>query len=149
MTTSRTGLNTVGLTKDAGWEIGVSRTIDAPLTAVWAYLTSPEGITQWLGGGLRLPAEKGADYTTPDGTSGQVRSFRPGDRIRLTWQPAGWDHSSTVQIATRANGEKTMLRFHQEKLADAAERAHQRTHWTGVLQKIADELGTGGALNIG
>jgi uncharacterized protein YndB with AHSA1/START domain len=137
MTTS----GSIGLTQDAGWEIGVSRTIDAPLSVVWAYLTSTEGIARWLGGGLTLPAEKGAGYTTPDGTSGELRSFRPGDRIRLTWQPAGWDHSSTVQIATRASGRKTMVRFHQERLADASERERQRAHWTGVMQAVVDELG--------
>ena len=140
MTTSRTGTNTVGLTQDAGWEIGVSRTINAPLNAVWGYLTSPQGIDQWLGGGLTLPAEKGATYTTPDGTSGELRSFRPGDRIRLTWQPADWDHASTVQVAARASGEKTVLRFHQERLADASERERQRTHWTSVMQAIVNEL---------
>ncbi|MET0966219.1 MAG: SRPBCC domain-containing protein [Nakamurella sp.] len=140
MTRSPTGSDTVGLTRDAGWEIGVSKTIDAPLTAVWDYLTSPDGVAQWLGGGLTLPAEKGASYTTPDGTTGQLRSFRPGDRIRLTWQPADWDHASTVQVATRANGAKTMLRFHQEKLAGATEREQQRAHWAGVLQRVVDEL---------
>ena len=143
MTTPRRAGNTVGLTQDAGWEIGVSKTIDTPLSLVWNYLTSSDGIAQWLGGGLRLPAEKGARYTTPEGTSGELRSFRPGDRIRLTWQPADWDHSSTVQVATRAHGEKTMLRFHQEKLADAAEREQQRAHWAGVLQRVVDELGAG------
>jgi uncharacterized protein YndB with AHSA1/START domain len=145
MTKSQLGSDTVGLTRDAGWEIGVSKTIDAPVTAVWDYLTSAEGIDQWLGGGLVLPAQKGASYTTPDGTSGELRSFRPGDRMRLTWRPADWDHSSTVQVATRANGEKTMLRFHQEKLADAVEREQQRAHWAGVLQRVVDELGAGAA----
>ena len=142
MTTARTASTdpTVGLTRDAGWEIGVSRTIDAPLAAVWAFLTSDEGIAVWLGGGLTLPAEKGAGYTTADGTSGVLRSFHPGDRIRLTWQPSTWDHPSTLQVATRARGEKTMVRFHQERLADAAERERQRTHWTGVMQKVVEEL---------
>ncbi|MET0863134.1 MAG: SRPBCC domain-containing protein, partial [Nakamurella sp.] len=138
--TDRTGDPTVGLTQDAGWEIGVSRTIDAPLPAVWAYLTSQDGITRWLGGGLTLPAEKGAAYATPAGIRGEVRSFHPEDRIRLSWQPTDWDHASTVQVAVRARGEKTLLRFHQEKLADAAERERQRAHWSAVLQVVVDEL---------
>ncbi|MEP6561773.1 MAG: SRPBCC domain-containing protein [Nakamurella sp.] len=146
MTTARTGRGaghsdrTVGLTQDAGWEIGVSRTIDTPLEAVWAFLTGRDGIAVWLGGGLTLPAEKGTGYTTPDGTRGELRSFHPGDRIRLTWQPTTWDHPSTVQVATRARGEKTLLRFHQERLCDSAEREQQRQHWSAVLQTVVEEL---------
>ncbi|OXY99400.1 hypothetical protein [Streptomyces sp. 2R] len=39
-----------GLTQDAGWEIGVSRTIHRPPQAVWEFITGP------------LPTEKGAPY---------------------------------------------------------------------------------------
>ena len=41
----------VGLTKDAGWEIGVSRTVPHPLDEVWRLLTSDEGLALWLGEG--------------------------------------------------------------------------------------------------
>ncbi|MEU0158601.1 hypothetical protein ABZ154_07070 [Streptomyces sp. NPDC006261] len=38
-----------GLTQDAGWEIGVSRTIQQPPQAVWEFITGPEGVALWLG----------------------------------------------------------------------------------------------------
>lgn len=138
--TSRAGNPTAGLTKDAGWEIGVSRTIDLPVDVVWTYLTSAEGVARWLGDGAELPTEKGAGYATVDGTTGQLRSHRPGEKIRLTWQPADWDHDSTVQLAVLARGGRTMLRFHQERLADATEREQQRAHWAAVLNAVIDEL---------
>jgi uncharacterized protein YndB with AHSA1/START domain len=131
----------VGKTKDAGWEIGVSRTVPFGAEAVWRLLTSERGTDIWLGAGASLVDEKGAPYETGDGTTGEVRSFRPLDRIRLTWQPPGWDHESTVQVAIRGDASKTMIRFHQERLADAAERERQRTHWTGVMDQIVAELG--------
>jgi hypothetical protein len=45
----------VGLTKDAGWEIGVSRTLPVPLEAAWEFLTSPGGAALWLGAAAAPP----------------------------------------------------------------------------------------------
>lgn len=140
MTTTSTGSTPVGLTRDAGFEIGVSRTVDFPRQQVWDYLTSPDGIARWLGGGLELPAARGTGYRTPDGTTGEVRSYHSTGRIRLTWQPADWDHSSTMQVTATANGDKTVLRFHQEKLADSGERERQREHWQAVMEAVLADL---------
>ena len=126
----------IGKTKDAGWEIGVSRTIHAPIERVWSVLTAPEGLRLWLGEGAVLPAEKGMQFTADDGTTGELRSLRPLDRIRLTWRPPSWDHESTVQVAVSGDRRKTRLVFHQERLADAHERERQREHWRGVLQRL-------------
>jgi uncharacterized protein YndB with AHSA1/START domain len=127
-----------GLTKDAGWEIGVSRTIDAPVERVWQVLTSARGRAIWLGPGARLRPTKGAQYATKDGIRGEVRSFRPEDRLRITWQPADWAHDSTVQVAvaSRRDRDKTTLRFHQERLRSAAQRERQRAYWREVMERL-------------
>ncbi|WP_411080003.1 SRPBCC family protein [Streptomyces sp. cmx-18-6] len=125
-----------GLTQDAGWEIGVSRTIHRPPHAVWEFVTAPEGIALWLGVDGPLPTEKGAPYRTADGIEGEIRSYRPGDRIRLT-------HGlSTVQVAVTSGSseDRAVLRFHQERLASAGEREERRAHWKGVLDRVAAEL---------
>ena len=140
MTDRSTPLATVGLTRDAGFEIGVSRTIDLPIARVRAYLTSEQGVRRWLGEGLKLPASPGDLYATADGTTGEVRSFHPENRIRLTWQPAGWDHPTTLQVAVGDRSGRTLLRFHQERLADSAERSAQRAHWEGVMGDVLDDL---------
>jgi len=132
----------VGLTKDAGWEIGVSRTLDRPAAEVWDLLTSRRGTDLWLGPapGFSWPADKGARYELADGTTGEVRSFRPLDRLRLTWRPVDWDHDSIVQVALAAKGDRTRMTFHQERLADADERERQRAHWTSVLDAFEAAL---------
>ncbi|MFF8438421.1 SRPBCC family protein [Streptomyces bacillaris] len=126
----------VGLTRDAGWEIGVSRTLHQPPQAVWEFITGPEGVALWLGAEGPLPTEKGAPYRTADGTEGEIRSYRPGDRVRLTYGP------STVQVAvTPGSSEgRAVLRFHQERLASAEEREDRRTHWKAVMDRVAAEL---------
>jgi uncharacterized protein YndB with AHSA1/START domain len=130
----------VGLTKDAGWEIGVSRTLARPAAEVWDLLTSARGSALWLGPGLEWPAARGTAYELDDGTVGEVRSFRPLERLRLTWQPPDWDHGSTVQIAIVDNGDRTRVTFHQERLADAAERERQRAHWSAAMDRVEAAL---------
>ncbi|MER7748721.1 SRPBCC domain-containing protein [Streptomyces bacillaris] len=127
----------VGLTQDAGWEIGVSRTLRQPPQAVWEFITRPEGVALWLGAEGPLPTEKGAPYRTADGTEGEIRSYRPGGRVRLTYGP------STVQVAVTpgSSEDRAVLRFHQERLASAEEREERRTHWKAVMDRVAAELG--------
>jgi uncharacterized protein YndB with AHSA1/START domain len=133
-----------GLTRDAGWEIGVSRTVGVPVQQVWEFLTSREGSAVWLGAGVQRLDEPGGEYRTVTGTSGQIRSYRPLDRLRMTWQPPGWEHDSTVQVTVTSVGPgRTMVRFHQDRLADAAEREQQRTHWRGVLDALIAALEDG------
>lgn len=130
---------TIGQTKDAGWNIGVSKTLPHPVEQVWEFVTSRDGLRLWLGE-VELGTDKGDPYTTADGTVGEIRSFRPHDRVRLTWRPEGWTHDTTVQVAVRASGEKTMLRFHQEWLADADERERQRVHWQAAMARVEAAL---------
>jgi uncharacterized protein YndB with AHSA1/START domain len=131
----------IGQTKDAGFQIGVSQTIPFPVATVWEFLAGPVGQSVWLGPGAALTAEKGAPYRTESGISGEVRSFTDLDRIRLTWRPPGWDHETTVQVTVRpAAGDRTALRFHQERLSGPDERAAQRAYWQGVLKSVTDAL---------
>lgn len=130
----------VGKTKDAGWQIGVSVTVHRPAADVWDWLVSPDGLATWLGDGVQLEGVKGEPYTTADGTHGELRSFRPLDRIRLTWQPADWTHDTTVQIALDDKVDRTRIVFHQERLADADERALQREHWKSVSETVKGTL---------
>ncbi|MFE6872376.1 SRPBCC domain-containing protein [Kitasatospora sp. NPDC057692] len=130
----------VGLTRDAGWEIGVSRTLPHPPEAVWSLLTSPDGLALWLGPGARLADRVGGPVTADDGSAGELRGLRPGSRIRLTWRPAGRSAATTVQVTVTPSRGGTLLRFHQERLHDEAERTRRRTHWHTVLDAVAAEL---------
>jgi uncharacterized protein YndB with AHSA1/START domain len=132
----------IGQTKDVGWNIGVSRTVPHPVEHVWRLLTSRRGLRLWLGE-TELGSHKGDRYRTTDGTVGELRSFHENNRLRLTWRPPDWDHDTTVQVALTARGEtRTVLRFHQEWLADAEEREQQRDHWRAVMDEVVAALAT-------
>lgn len=129
-------MSPVGKTKDAGWEIGVSRTVPHPIEHVWEVLTSAGGVAVWLGEELPLPTERGTTFATSRGGSGEVRSFTPLDRVRLAWRPPGWDHDSIVQIALTHTTTGTRIGLHQERLTDADERERQRSHWKAVMSDL-------------
>ncbi|ASR37879.1 activator of Hsp90 ATPase 1 family protein [Prauserella marina] len=131
----------VGLTKDAGWQIGVSKTVHVPVETAWEFLISPEGIAIWLGDGVTVIPERGAGYETTAGVRGETRGFRERDRVRLTWHPPSWTHDTTLQLTVTSAGEgKSRIGVHQERLADAGERELQRKHWKDVIAVIAEAL---------
>lgn len=100
----------VGKTKDAGWQIGVSRTVPLTPEEVWARI---EDTAAWLG-------EEAED----------LRSFKPLDRIRVGW------NGTIVQVALSKAKTGTTVTSHQERLADADERERQRVHWTAILDRL-------------
>ncbi len=127
-----------GLTKDAGWQIGVSRTLPHPVPIVWDFVSSPDGFALWLGPGAVLTLERGTSYRTTEGVAGEVRGYHHGKKIRVT------HGTTTVQVALNpaADGARTMLRFHQEHLASVEERERQRAHWQHVMDQVATALET-------
>lgn len=93
------------------------------------------------GPGAEVGTERGTPWRADDGAHGEVRSHHPGERIRVTCQPPGWDHDTTVQVVLVLAGDgRTSLRFHQERLAGADERRRQREHWRAVMDRVEDAL---------
>ncbi|MEU3660297.1 SRPBCC domain-containing protein [Streptomyces sp. NPDC032940] len=125
-----------GLTQDAGWQIGVSRTLPHPPSVVWDFISGPGGLALWLGPGAGLAPERGARYRTAGGVTGEVRGYHAGTKIRVT-------HGTTtvqVALAPAAEGARTMLRFHQEHIASQEERERRRAHWQRVMDRVAAAL---------
>lgn len=132
------GKRVLGGTENAGFQIGVQKTL--PLTAedAWNLITQPEGLALWLGTVSDLRWEKRAAYETAEGTRGEIRSFTPGKLVRLTWQPAGFAAPSTLQVYLEPSGKKTAVLFHQEKLDSTETREQMRAHWREVLQRLEE-----------
>ena len=131
------GLRVVGQTSDADFQIGVQKTLPAPVDLVWGLLTDGPGRDCWLGKTGPVEFRKGATYETLEGSRGEIRSCVPGERVRLTWDHPGLARVSTLQIYLSPSGERTSVRFHQERLSSLAERELMREHWRGVLAELA------------
>jgi uncharacterized protein YndB with AHSA1/START domain len=129
----------VGLTKSAGFQIGVRRTLPITSEKAWELLFSQEGLKIWLGDLSSLPLQKGERYKTQQGVSGEIRVVRPKEQLRMTLQKKNWTYASTCQIRLipKSTG-KTTISFHQENLDSAAEREEMKLHWEEVLQSFTD-----------
>lgn len=133
------GRRVQGETKDAGFQIGVQRMIEQPQDKIWQLLISPAGTKLWLGDVRNLKFQKGETFKTKEGLSGEIRSVTKDEKLRLTWHPEERSQATTLQIyllCNRNTPNKTNLRFHHEKLADAEERQAMKLHWQEVLNKI-------------
>ncbi|MBI3250561.1 MAG: SRPBCC domain-containing protein [Candidatus Andersenbacteria bacterium] len=133
------GKRVAGETADVGFEIGVTKTLPISKKQAWDLLMSPTVRKMWLGE-TNVTVAPGNTYATKEGTTGEVRTLRPGERVRLTWQPKGFKQPSTLQVtvSTRQTMKGTCIRFHQEKLASAKDRVQMRKHWQQVLMKLEE-----------
>ncbi len=134
------GLRIVGQTADAGYQIGVQKTLPIPQDLAWDLLVTGPGRNLWLGDHRPFNLQKGEEYVTCEGVSGQVRSVAPGQRLRLTWSHPDLARPSTLQLMLVGSGEKTSIRFHQERLSSPDERERMRQHWREVLRKLLELL---------
>lgn len=135
------GRRVKGQTADAGFQLGVQKTLPIEAERLWQFLTSPEGLSVWLGEGLQeLDLSVGAEYETAESTIGEIRSVNPAEKLRLTWQPAGWENSTTLQLYLEAKEDKTALRFHQEKLTGLEQRKQMKAHWQRILKEITKQV---------
>lgn len=139
-------LREVGETAGAGYQIGVQRTFPVARGRLWEVVTSREGLAAWLGETGSLALDPGETYETADGTRGEIRTVREGERVRLTWQPADRESPTTLQLtlSTPADGEgKTVLRIHHEHLEDSTDRERMREHWQRGFERLTELLETG------
>ncbi|CAM3388653.1 hypothetical protein G4177_32500 [Corallococcus sp. ZKHCc1 1396] len=132
------GKRVVGETAATGFQVGVVRTLPMTAAELWAWITTqPE---RWLGTALKL--EPGTEYEVPKrrgapAVRGKVRVVKPGNRIRMTWQPDGWKKPATLQFALVPKPRGVSLTVHMENLPDAEAREAMRERWSKVLSTLA------------
>lgn len=115
------GRRVKGQTADAGFQIGVQKTVPMVAGQLWQFLTSPADMQLWLGSGVHdLAWEKGAVYRTNEGSHGEIRSVSPDEKLRLTWQPNGWPNQTALQLYLQAKGDKTAAQPDESALAKRA-----------------------------
>lgn len=133
------GRRVLGETSQVGFEVGTQRILPINQKKLWDLVLSKKGLEVWLGKVKDFELKVGFHYKTADGTEGEVRTFKKGEKIRLTWKPKDWKKASTLQITLfcpRNTMDKTNLHFHHEKLASAKIRAQMRDKWKEALHKL-------------
>ncbi|MFD2093735.1 SRPBCC family protein [Blastococcus deserti] len=135
------GRRVVGQAPDAGRQIGVQRSVSVTPGRLWAVLTTQPDL--WLGPGASVVFEPGRAYEVPPGqwgpgARGEVRVVKPGDRLRMTWQPEGWSEPATLQVAlSPAAPGRTRVQAHLEHLPDVSVRETVRERLRAALERVA------------
>lgn len=133
----------VGKTVGAGYQVGVRRTLPYSEERIWEALLSADGLTAWLGGTSEIV--QGVLYAFENGTSGEIRVYKPWSHLRLTWQPRDWARPSTLQIRVMSARSGTTVSIHQEQLNSASDRNAMKAHWERVLGQLIAILETADA----
>ncbi|GAA0850898.1 hypothetical protein GCM10008915_65230 [Bifidobacterium pullorum subsp. gallinarum] len=127
----------VGVSKDAGVQIGVRKTMAMTKEQAWDFLTSPEGLALWIGDVPSIEFRVGHEYESKEGVSGKITVVIPYHKLRLTWKRKAWDNPSRLQIyVLSTNSGKTTIAIHQEMLEDVYMREVMRRYWNEVLTTI-------------
>ena len=137
---AKRAVHTVGLTRDAGFQIGVRRTLPVAADEAWDLVTSRRLVRRWLGAGRAFRLEEGACYRLDDGSTGEVRVVSPASHVRLTMLRSGSSRPSTIQVRTIGKGDAAVVAFHEEHLPGPREREERRAHYTAVLDDLQNML---------
>lgn len=134
-------MSPVGLTKDAGWQIGVRKTLPVALEDAWNLLVSEEGLSLWLGDLPGFGPAEGAEYELSDGTRGKITAFKQISHLRLTWHPPGWSRPSIIQVRVIPSGKKkTVFSFHQEHMPSQGAREERRAFFKDAVACLAEKI---------
>ena len=99
-----------------GYQISVSRTLNAPLRSVYQAFANEKRRNNWLG---------------EDGLA--IRTATPNKLMRVTWK----DGMTTLEVsfAEKATGKSQVVVQHS-KLPDAKSAAKMKTYWGGKLDRL-------------
>lgn len=127
----------IGLTKDAGFQIGVRKTFSVPTQDAWDFLFSPPGLLIWLGANELNTLEFGQEFTTANNITINVTTLKEGSHFRMQWKPLEWEVTTMLQLRVIPTKEKTTISFHQDKLSSSEQRELMQQHWKKVLDQFS------------
>lgn len=129
----------IGLTKDAGFQIGVRKSLPVGVAQLWAFLLSKDGVGLWFGEITEeLPFQ--APFSSREGADGIITTLKENSHLRMKWKKPDWEHFSMLQIRVIPAGDKATLSFHQDQLPDENQRAQMKKYWTEVIRKISQRI---------
>ncbi|WP_063386413.1 SRPBCC family protein [Aeribacillus pallidus] len=131
----------VGVTKDAGVQIGVRKTIKVEKEKVWDYLTSPHGLLLWIGDVSEFRLQKGYEFKSKEGICGKLTVVLPFRKLRMKWKLPEWEKPSRLQLyLLPTDSGKTTIAISQEMLDDVYVRELMRRFWADKLEQIKNYL---------
>ncbi|MGJ1407196.1 hypothetical protein [Sphingobacterium siyangense] len=113
--------NNVGLTKDAGWQFGIRKTLPANLETLWNVFFSDRGLSCWS-----------------EGVDQDFSTFNKYSHTRTKWKHKDFTEEANLQIRfiPSKNQDKTTISFHVDKLKNESQREVTRAYWSKVIEDL-------------
>ncbi len=113
--------NNIGLTKDAGWQFGIRKTMPANLETLWNIFFSDRGLSYWS-----------------EGVDQDFSTFNKYSHIRTKWRYKDFTEDANLQIRfiPSKNKDKTTISFHVDKLKNESQREVTREYWSKVIEDL-------------
>ena len=104
--------------KPSGYEISVSRTVNAPLASVYKKVANEKSRSLWL---------------SEDGVT--IKKSTPNKSVRMTWK----DGKTSLQISFLGKGDgKSQIVVQHSKLSDAKAAAKMKSYWGQALDRLRE-----------
>lgn len=118
-----------------------SRTLPVNVKDSWKFLNSADGLDFWLKPMGEFQLKPKMQYEVEGGIYGEVRTTKPNERARMTWQCDDWSKASIVQIyLIKRDGPKSILVFQHDRLPSDRVRLEMRDYWKKVVYNIHNYL---------
>ena len=129
----------IGKTEKSGWQVGVRKTIQIPVSSLWNLITQPQILKIFTGDSKIVDDILNLDMLSESGIHYKITTFVPSSHIRMKWRFADWEKYSILQIRTIDAGEsKSVLAVHQEKLKDQNTRLEMKEYWHQKIEYLLE-----------
>ena len=119
-----------------GYNICVTKTINAPVEKVYGAWTSADQLDKWFGSGNKAKVEDGGSFENSDGNRGEYKRVRLNKDIRIAWADPSCTPGSVADVVFTPKGEKTGLLVNHDRIQTRAEADGLREAWGEALDKL-------------
>lgn len=119
-----------------GYFICSTKTIAAPVEAVYKAWVDPSLLSQWIGTSASVNAVDGGELSDGDGNKGVFKRVRENKDLRLAWFTAGGEESLVDVVISDKGGGKTGLLVNHDRIQTRAEADGVREAWAGAINKM-------------
>jgi len=135
------GLRIEGRSEKGTYGTVASKTFPLSAKKAWALVSKDPGLSIWLRPFTAFEWKKGKGFEVDGGIFGEVRTVKPGQRIRLSWQEENWKKPSVLQLQiVPREGEKCMIVLQHEGLPNNLARTKLRDHWKAALNELRNAV---------
>lgn len=141
------GLRRVHERADGRFQVGVQRTVEAPVRTAFAGWADAKAVGTWFTTKARQDVRVGGTYRNADGDRGTYLAVAPPRRLRFTWDNPTHAPGTVVEVTFSARGSRrTVVRLRHDRLATKADADGMKTGWTWALTSFARWVETGQGL---